>query len=52
MIMKLLILGKGWCTWKCHINNIAPYLGLGLNAPVYKNIGLFGEVGAYYTGNP
>ena len=33
-------------------NNIAPYVGLGLNAPVYKNIGLFGEVGAYYTGNP
>ena len=33
-------------------NNISPYLGFGLNAPVYKNIGLFGEVGAYYTGNP
>jgi hypothetical protein len=32
-------------------NDIAPYVGLGLNAPVYKNIGLFGEVGAYYTGN-
>ena len=33
-------------------NDIAPYLGFGLNAPVYKNVGLFGEVGAYYTGNP
>ncbi|ENW92678.1 MULTISPECIES: ornithine uptake porin CarO type 5 [Acinetobacter] len=33
-------------------NDIAPYVGFGLNAPVYKNIGLFGEVGAYYTGNP
>ena len=31
---------------------IAPYVGFGLNAPVYKNIGVFGEVGAYYTGNP
>ncbi|RLZ10973.1 hypothetical protein EAH57_00935 [Acinetobacter sp. 2JN-4] len=33
-------------------NNISPYLGVGINAPVYKNIGLFGEMGAYYTGNP
>jgi hypothetical protein len=33
-------------------NNISPYLGFGLNTPVYKNIGVFGEVGAYYTGNP
>ncbi|MCE6002825.1 ornithine uptake porin CarO [Acinetobacter junii] len=33
-------------------NNIAPYIGFGLNAPVYKNLGVFGEVGAYYTGNP
>lgn len=33
-------------------NNIAPYVGFGLNAPVYKNLGVFGEVGAYYTGNP
>ena len=33
-------------------NDIAPYVGFGLNAPVYKNIGVFGEVGAYYTGNP
>ena len=33
-------------------NDIAPYLGFGLNAPVYKNVGVFGEVGAYYTGNP
>ncbi|KXZ73269.1 ornithine uptake porin CarO [Acinetobacter venetianus] len=33
-------------------NQLAPYLGFGLNTPVYKNIGVFGEVGAYYTGNP
>ncbi|WP_109440979.1 ornithine uptake porin CarO [Acinetobacter haemolyticus] len=33
-------------------NDIAPYLGFGLNAPVYNNFGVFGEVGAYYTGNP
>jgi hypothetical protein len=33
-------------------NDIAPYLGLGLNAPVIKILVCFGEVGAYYTGNP
>ncbi|ENX13352.1 hypothetical protein F895_02656 [Acinetobacter sp. CIP 64.2] len=33
-------------------NQLAPYLGVGINAPVYKNVGLFGEVGTYYTGNP
>lgn len=33
-------------------NDIAPYVGLGLNAPVYKNFGVFGEAGAYYVGNP
>ena len=33
-------------------NDIAPYLGFGFAPKVYKNIGVFGEVGAYYTGNP
>ena len=33
-------------------NDIAPYLGFGFAPQVYKNIGVFGEVGAYYTGNP
>ena len=33
-------------------NDIAPYLGLGIAPKINKNFGLFGEVGAYYTGNP
>ncbi|ENV50134.1 ornithine uptake porin CarO [Acinetobacter junii] len=33
-------------------NDIAPYLGFGFAPQVYKNVGVFGEVGAYYTGNP
>ena len=33
-------------------NDIAPYVGVGIAPQVYKNIGVFGEVGAYYTGNP
>ncbi len=33
-------------------NDIAQYLGFGIAPQVYKNIGVFGEVGAYYTGNP
>ncbi len=33
-------------------NNIAPYVGLGFAPKITKNIGVFGEVGAYYTGNP
>lgn len=33
-------------------NDIAPYVGLGIAPKINKNFGLFGEVGAYYTGNP
>lgn len=33
-------------------NDIVPYVGLGIAPKIYKNIGVFGEVGAYYTGNP
>ncbi|GEK43730.1 ornithine uptake porin CarO type 4 [Acinetobacter sp. MYb177] len=33
-------------------NNIAPYVGLGLAPKINQNWGVFGEVGAYYTGNP
>lgn len=33
-------------------NNIAPYLGLGVSPAITNRFGLFGEVGAYYTGNP
>lgn len=33
-------------------NNIAPYLGFGFAPQLFKNFGIFGEVGAYYTGNP
>ena len=33
-------------------NDIAPYVGIGWAPKITKNIGVFGEVGAYYTGNP
>ena len=33
-------------------NDIAPYVGLGFAPKFNKNWGVFGEVGAYYTGNP
>ncbi|CAM2837203.1 ornithine uptake porin CarO [Acinetobacter celticus] len=33
-------------------NDIAPYLGFGFAPKLNKNWGVFGEVGAYYTGNP
>ncbi|EPF77328.1 ornithine uptake porin CarO [Acinetobacter rudis] len=33
-------------------NDIAPYVGLGIAPKFNKNWGVFGEVGAYYTGNP
>lgn len=33
-------------------NDIAPYLGFGFAPKISKNWGVFGEVGAYYTGNP
>lgn len=33
-------------------NNIAPYVGVGFAPKITKNIGVFGEVGAYYAGNP
>lgn len=33
-------------------NNIAPYLGLGFSPSITDRFGVFGEVGAYYVGNP
>lgn len=33
-------------------NDIAPYLGLGFAPKINDKVGVFGEVGAYYTGNP
>lgn len=33
-------------------NDIAPYVGLGFAPKFNKNWGVFGEVGAYYAGNP
>lgn len=33
-------------------NALAPYLGLGIAPKFGKNWGVFGEIGAYYTGNP
>ena len=33
-------------------NDFAPYVGVGFAPKINKNWGVFGEVGAYYTGNP
>ncbi|EZQ10119.1 MULTISPECIES: ornithine uptake porin CarO [unclassified Acinetobacter] len=33
-------------------NDFAPYVGFGFAPKINKNIGVFGEVGAYYSGNP
>ncbi|NHB58212.1 ornithine uptake porin CarO [Acinetobacter shaoyimingii] len=33
-------------------NEIAPYVGFGWAPKISKNFGIFGEIGAYYTGNP
>lgn len=33
-------------------NKLAPYLGLGFSPSITNRWGVFGEVGAYYTGNP
>ena len=33
-------------------SEIAPYLGLGFSPAITNRWGVFGEVGAYYTGNP
>lgn len=33
-------------------NDFAPYVGLGFAPKINKNWGVFGELGAYYTGNP
>lgn len=40
---------KGKMTYK---DDIAPYVGLGIAPKFNKNWGVFGEIGAYYTGNP
>lgn len=33
-------------------NDFVPYVGLGFSPAITNRIGLFGEIGAYYTGNP
>lgn len=33
-------------------NTIAPYVGVGFSPSITSRWGMFGEVGAYYTGNP
>lgn len=40
---------NGKMTYK---NDFAPYVGFGFAPKINKNFGVFGEVGAYYTGNP
>ncbi|HRO77485.1 MAG TPA: ornithine uptake porin CarO [Acinetobacter towneri] len=46
-------IGEGGVKGKlAYENDIAPYLGLGFAPKINNNWGVFGEVGAYYTGNP
>ncbi|WP_160241480.1 ornithine uptake porin CarO [Acinetobacter indicus] len=33
-------------------NNIAPYVGIGFSPAITNRWGVFGEIGAYYNGNP
>ncbi len=33
-------------------NNIAPYVGIGFSPAINNRWGVFGEIGAYYNGNP
>lgn len=33
-------------------NNIVPYLGIGVSPSITSRIGLFAQIGAFYTGNP
>lgn len=33
-------------------NDIAPYVGIGFSPAINNRWGVFGEIGAYYTGNP
>jgi hypothetical protein len=33
-------------------NNLAPYVGIGFSPAITNRWGVFGEVGAYYNGNP
>ena len=40
---------KGALSYK---NSIAPYVGVGFSPAITNRIGLFGEIGAYYNGNP
>lgn len=45
--------GNGSFTGKVNYDNhIAPYLGVGFSPSTTSRFGAFGEVGAYYTGNP
>lgn len=39
-------------TGKLGYKGFAPYVGLGFSPSLTSRFGLFGEVGAYYTGNP
>ena len=46
-------IGNGGVNGKLSYDNeIAPYVGFGFAPKINKNFGVFGEVGAYYAGNP
>ena len=45
--------GPGRVTGKVsYDDNIVPYLGIGFSPAITNRFGVFGEIGAYYTGNP
>ncbi len=44
--------GPGKAEGKLEYKGFAPYLGLGFSPAITSRVGLFGELGAYYTGNP
>ena len=35
-----------------YTSDIAPYIGFGISPSITSRFGVFGEIGAYYTGNP
>ena len=43
---------QGYVKGKMNYEGFAPYLGLGFSPAITSRVGLFGEIGAYYTGNP
>lgn len=43
---------QGYVKGEMKYEGFAPYVGLGFSPAITSRVGLFGEIGAYYTGNP